>query len=94
MSDSDGQAPPVDPTQPAVFFRTSRKAQSLETASGIKAEIDLLKGERTRWRDYAARGVVTVESFIVVSQPLVGRIAALEQKLAAAEPPESPRTAA
>ena len=89
MSDSGGHATPVSLPPRAVVKRTS-----LETASAIRAEIDLLKGERRRWRDFAARGVVTGESFIVVEKPLVGRIAVLERELAATEPPESPRTAA
>ena len=40
-------------------------ATSLKTALAIRAEIAFLKGERRRWRDFAARGVVTGESFIV-----------------------------
>ena len=62
-------------------------ATSLKTALAIRAEIAFLKGERRRWRDFAARGVVTGESFIVVERPLVSRIAVLEQELAADEPP-------
>ena len=76
---SNGQPPRVDPGQPAAIT-------SLKTPSAIRAEIELLKGERTRWRDFAARGVVTGESFVMVEKPLVMRIASLERALAGTEP--------
>lgn len=73
----NGQPPRVDAQPEAIT--------SLKTPSAIRAEIELLKGERTRWRDFAARGVLTAESFIEVEKPLVRRIAALERTLAATE---------